>query len=226
MLNKDQAQILLEGAKQLFVPLPEETLIQFAIFIDEIQRWSKIADLLSQTDPDTLIRKHILDSLALLPWIPSGSRVLDLGSGAGFPGLPIAIANQSLKVTLVEARRKRANFLKESIRKLGLHNAKAHEGRTEELAQEQELLRAFDIVTTRATWNIALFLRHADPFLRHRGVALAMKGPRFREEFTKMRESIEKTGFFHSDTKTYTLSGNEKRNIAFFTKTFSKECFT
>jgi 16S rRNA (guanine527-N7)-methyltransferase len=218
MLSKDQEQILLEGAKQLHVKLPEKTFAEFAIFIDEIRRWSKIADLLAQTDADTLIRKHILDSLALLPWIPTGSRILDLGSGAGFPGLPIAIVNQSLKVTLIEARRKRANFLKESIRKLGLHNVKAYEGRIEELAKEKELLGTFDIVTTRATWNIPLFLRFADPFLRSRGVALAMKGPRLQEELIEMQELIEKTEFFHSNTKPYTLSGCEKRSIAFFSK--------
>src|ERR1700752_679278 len=109
MLGKHQT-LLCEGAAQFSLTLSEATVTQFATFIEEIQRWSKIADLLSQTDPETLIRKHILDSLALLPWIPAGSRVLDLGSGAGFPGLSLAIAGPRIRVTLIEARRKRANF--------------------------------------------------------------------------------------------------------------------
>jgi len=210
--------MLREGAKQFSLTLPEATVSQFAIFIEEIQRWSKIADLLSQTDPETLIGKHILDSLALLPWIAAGSRALDLGSGAGFPGLPLAIVNPGISVTLIEARRKRAHFLKESIRKLGLRNAKAYEGKAEHLSQERDLQAAFDLVTTRATWNISLFLTLASPFLRPDGIAMAMKGPRLPEELKETRDSIEKTGFSLMDTKSYTLAGNEKRNLAFFTK--------
>jgi 16S rRNA (guanine527-N7)-methyltransferase len=219
MLGKEQTQMLREGAEQFSLVLPEETVSRIATFIEEIQRWSKIADLLSQTDSETLIRKHIIDSLALISWIPTGSRVLDLGSGAGFPGLPLAIVNPEISVTLIEARRKRANFLKESIRKLGLRNAKAYEGRVEGWALEKNWQAAFDIATTRSTWNISLFLNLASPFLRQNGVAMAMKGPRLPEELVEMRNKIEKINFSYVDTKPYTLTGNEKRNIAFFTKT-------
>ena len=218
--------MLREGAAQFSLPLSEEAVSRFAIFIEEIQRWSKIADLLSQIDSETLIRKHILDSLSLLPWIPSGSRVLDLGSGAGFPGLPLAIANPQISVTLIEARRKRANFLKESIRKLSLHNAKAYEGRAEELSEAEDLQAAFDVATTRSTWNIFLFLNLANPFLQLNGVAMAMKGPKLKEELVEMRDKIKKIDFLHVDTKSYTLAGNEKRNIALFTKISPEKCST
>lgn len=226
MLSENQTQMLREGAEQFSLTLSEEAVSQFATFIEEIQRWSKIADLLSQTDSETLIRKHILDSLSLLPWIPSGSRVLDLGSGAGFPGLPLAIANPEINLTLIEARRKRANFLKESIRKLGLRNIKAYEGRVEDLSQENDLQAAFDVATTRSTWNISLFLNLASPFLRLNGVAMAMKGPKLQEELVEIRDKIKKIDFLHVDTKSYTLAGNEKRNLALFTKVSPEKCFT
>jgi 16S rRNA (guanine527-N7)-methyltransferase len=225
MLSKHQT-LLREKAAQLSLTLSEETVTQFATFIQEIQRWSYIVNLLSQTDPETLIRKHILDSLALFPWIPPGSRVLDLGSGAGFPGLPLAIIAPGINVTLLEARRKRANFLKESIRKLGLHNAKVYEGRAEELSQEKDMQAAFDIVMTRATWNISLFLTLASPFLRPNGVAITMKGPKLQQELEEMRGKIGSLGFSHTNTKSYTLTENENRNIAFFAKTAAKKCFT
>jgi 16S rRNA (guanine527-N7)-methyltransferase len=226
MLGSKQTQILCEGAKQFSITLSEETISQFAIFIEEIQRWSKIVDLLSRTDAETLIHKHILDSLALLPWIPKGSRVLDLGSGAGFPGLPLAIANPESSITLIEARRKRANFLKDSIRKLRLQNVKAYEGRAEDLAREKNLQAAFNVITTRATWNIPLFLTLAGPFLRQHGVAIAMKGPRLAEELGEIHNKIKKTDFLHVDTKFYTLAGNEKRSLALFSKVSPKKCFT
>lgn len=219
MLDQDHARTLREGARQLSLTLSEATVSQFAIFIEEIQRWSTIADLLSQTDPATLIRKHILDSLALLPWIPAGSRVLDLGSGAGFPGLPLAIARPDVHVTLIEARRKRANFLKAAIRALALRNINAHEGRAEQLSQTEGLSAAFDLVVTRATWRLSLLLTLARPFLRPEGIVMAMKGPRLQHELEEQREAIKTTGFAHTDTKSYTLAGNEKRTLAFFSQT-------
>ncbi|MSQ46787.1 MAG: 16S rRNA (guanine(527)-N(7))-methyltransferase RsmG [Deltaproteobacteria bacterium] len=218
-IDQEQTRMRREGAQQFALTLSEETVSQFATFIAEIQRWSTIADLLSQTDPATLIRKHILDSLALLPWIPQGSRVLDLGSGAGFPGLPLAIAAPGISVTLIEARRKRANFLKASIRTLGLRNVNAYEGRAEHLSHEDTLQAAFDIIVTRATWSIALFLTLARPFLRPDGIVMAMKGPKLQQELEELRDDIEKTGFSHTDTKAYTLAGNAQRNIAFFSRT-------
>lgn len=210
--------MLREGAQQFSLTLSEKTVSQFVVFVAEIQRWAKIANLLSQTDSETLIRKHVLDSLALLPWIPLGSQVLDLGSGAGFPGLPLAIAAPGINVTLTEARRKRANFLKESIRRLGLNNAKAHEGRVENLSQKKDLQSAFNVVTTRATWNIPLFLSLASPFLHPKGIALSMKGSRLQQELEQAYSEIEKIGFSHTKTESYLLTGNEKRNIAFFHK--------
>ena len=212
-------RMLREGAEQFSITLSEEAVSRFATLIEEIQRWSKIADLLSQTNPETIIDKHIIDSLSLFPWIPSGSRVLDLGSGAGFPGLPLAVTNPEISIILIEARRKRANFLKESIRKLGLRNARAYEGRAEDLSQEKDLQFAFNVVTTRATWNIHLFLALANPFLRSNGIAIAMKGPRLSEELVEMFSKIKKIDYLHVDTKSYTLSGNEKRNLALFIKT-------
>lgn len=226
MLSENQTRMLREGAEQFSLTLSEETIAQFATFIEEIQRWSKIADLLSQTDSETLIRKHILDSLALLPWIPTGSQVLDLGSGAGFPGLSLAIAAPGISITLIEVRRKRANFLKESIRKLGLPNVMAYEGRAGDLSQEKDLHAAFDMVATRATWNIPSFLALASPFLRLNGVVIAMKGPKLQQELTETRDEIEKIGFSHTETHSYTLTGNEKRHLAFFAKLPLRKCFT
>ena len=218
MLNRSQEQLLLEGANLFLITLPGDALARCTIFIEEIQRWSKIVDLLSQTDPETIIRKHIIDSFSLLPLIPSGSRVLDLGSGAGFPGIPIATANPNIQATLIEARRKRANFLKEVIRTLNLHNSRAYEGRAEKLAEEKGWQIGFDVVVTRATWNITTFLHFANPFLRRNGTAIAMKGPKSQEELTELEESRESQEFSSPTIMPYSLPGNEKRTLAIFTK--------
>ncbi len=126
------------GAKLLKVELTEDNIAQIAIYLEELNRWAKIADLVSQSDPGIIIRKHILDSLAALSVLPQQGRLLDLGSGAGFPGLPLAIANPALSVTLLEPRRKRVNFLREVLRKANLSNARAHEGRAEEVIEKKD----------------------------------------------------------------------------------------
>jgi 16S rRNA (guanine527-N7)-methyltransferase len=142
--------------------------------------------------------------------------VLDLGSGAGFPGIPIAIANPSIQVILIESRRKRANFLKELIRTLNLRNSSAHEGRAEKFAEVEEWKMRFDITTT--TWNIATFLNLANPFLRQNGTAIAMKGPKLQGELIKLERSNEHHGFSAPYITSYSLRENEKRAIAIFTK--------
>ena len=118
------------GAKLLKVELTEENIAQIAIYLEELNRWAKIADLVSQSDPGIIIRKHILDSLAALSVLPQQGRLLDLGSGAGFPGLPLAIANPTLSVTLLEPRRKRVNFLREVIRKANLTERSSLRGKS------------------------------------------------------------------------------------------------
>src|SRR5512145_1720190 len=128
MLTKEQLTLLLEGAQQLQIELTTECVSQISTYLEELQRWAKIVDLVSQSDSETIIRKHILDSLATLSVLPFKGQVLDLGSGAGFPGLPIAMARPTLEISLLEPRRKRINFLREVIRRTELNNAHAYEG--------------------------------------------------------------------------------------------------
>src|SRR5690349_14713845 len=126
MLTNEQLTLLANGAKLLKLELSEDHLRKIIIYLNELQRWAKIVDLVSQSDPSMIIRKHVLDSLAVLPCLPVYGRLLDLGSGAGFPGLPIAIVRQTLSISLLEPRRKRVNFLKEAIRTAALAHVSAY----------------------------------------------------------------------------------------------------
>lgn len=211
--------LLIRGAEQLDVELTEENINQIAIYLEELKRWAKIADLVSQSDPETIIRKHILDSLAIITFLPLHGRLIDLGSGAGFPGLPIAIANSALSATLLEPRRKRVNFLKEVIRKTSLTNAQAYEGRAEEFVHRDGWRSAFDIVITRATWNICEFLIVASPFITQDGIIVAMKGAKAEEEVKSSLRELATTGLAIKATHKYLLPyGNEERRIFVFTK--------
>ena len=219
MLDHAQTHLLREGAKCLGLELSDENLARLAIYLEEIQRWSKVIDLVAQPDPETVIRKHLLDSLAVSALVPPDSRLLDLGSGAGFPGLVLAIVGAAREVALVEARRKRVSFLKEVVRRTQAMNVRVHEGRAEVLAAEESLRAHFGVVITRATWTLKEFLRLAGPFVVDSGVALAMKGPQGEKELSELEPYLQTVGFCLQSRHAYTLPcGTEKRQVIIFAK--------
>jgi 16S rRNA (guanine527-N7)-methyltransferase len=224
MIDLSPASLLVEGAKRLGIDLSTEAIIGFSLYLQEILRWSPITDLVSRTDPEFIIRKHFLDSLAVSPLILADCRLVDLGSGAGFPGMILAMVQPSRTVVLLEARRKRVSFLKHVIRKTKLKNIHVYEGRVETLAQEPFLQGVFDAAITRATWNLETFLRHACPFLREGGMGLIMKGPEGDKEFSRLPEHGKLPNFCFTGRRIYQLPfGPEKRQVFIFTKHVSRD---
>ncbi|HEV8717405.1 MAG TPA: 16S rRNA (guanine(527)-N(7))-methyltransferase RsmG [Candidatus Binatia bacterium] len=223
MLNQSQTYLLTEGARRLGLELADTHLACFSLYVEEIARWSRVTNLISQIDPEIIIRKHILDSLAVSPLIPADIRLLDLGSGAGFPGLVLAILQSSRAVVLLEARRKRVSFLKETVRRVKITNVKVYEGRAETLAKEDSLRTSFAVVISRATWSLKEFLTLAHPFIADRGIALAMKGPRGEPELNDLADFPQTLGFCWQGLCEYTLPfGAERRQ----TIIFAKQCLT
>lgn len=220
MLTKELSTLLLEGAWQLKIELTTECIAQIATYLEELQRWAKIVDLVSQSDPKTIIRKHVFDSLATLSVLPFDGQLLDLGSGAGFPGLPIAMARPTVEVSLLEPRRKRINFLREVIRRTALINTHAYEMRAEEFAEQDERHSAFDVVITRATWNIWEFLNLARPFVVKNGIVVAMIGTKTAEELKEEKIFPQKHQYLLREIKRYSLPfGKEQRTLATFSLT-------
>ena len=215
-------QLLQEGAKQLGVALSPETLVQFSLYLEELILWSAKIDLVSQTDRLTIIRKHFLDSLAVIPHLLEAKTILDLGSGAGFPGMPLAVSLAHTSVTLVETKRKRVNFLKQVARKIKARNLTVLEGRAEVLAKEGLLQNHFDVVVTRATWSIATFFDLAYPFVCDEGKIIAMRGPQKNAEIFSSqidKDKCQVVGFYE-----YTLPlGDEQRSLLVFGKNVSRD---
>lgn len=167
---------LVHEAVALGVSLSDSALARFQLYIDTLLLWRNRLSLTAAATPAAIVRSHIVDSLSLCRFIRPAMRVVDLGSGAGFPGIPLAIVCEDAQVSLVEARRKKANFLREIIRKLQLTNAEVIEERAEQLAE------AWDIVVSRAVWRLPSFLDVSEHLLRPGGIAIAMKGPRASAE--------------------------------------------
>ena len=157
---------------QLDRALAEPLLAYLALLL----RWNAAYNLPAIRDPREMVAKHLLDSLAMhaatAPLAAAGGSLADLGTGAGFPGIPLAIAQPGLQVALVESNGKKARFLREAVRSLGLANAKAVESRIEAF----DAPAAFDAITARALATLPLILELGGHLLKPGGVLLAMKG--------------------------------------------------
>ncbi len=180
--SKKWTEIIEYGAKDLGVILNSKQLDCMAFHKDELIKWNKKFNITSITDPYEIAIKHFIDCLAIIPHIPKNKKVLDIGSGGGFPGLPLKIANPSIDLTLVDASRKKVSFLNYIIRSLNMSGAKAIHARCEELADNKEFKHKFDCVLSRAFTSLDRFISLSTPFLSKNGFILAMKGKNYNKE--------------------------------------------
>lgn len=168
----EDLRALAEGAARLGMPLDTHQLAQFAHLRDLLLDWNMRVNLTAITDPAEVVSKHFLDSLTCVLALPPQARVasrrsvLDVGAGAGFPGLPLAIALPDWHVTLLEATGKKVRFVEAAIADLALPNATAVAGRAEELGHRPAYREAYDVVAARAVAALSTLLEYCCPFAR------------------------------------------------------------
>lgn len=165
--------IIINGAKLFDVQIGSDEAGQFSIHAGELIKWNSKTNITAITDPPEVAIKHFLDSLAPARIIPAGSSMLDIGSGGGFPGIPLKVIRPSLSVTLVDSSRKKISFLKHVIRTLGLKGINACQARAETLSENKE---RFDVVICRAFSSLDKFIESAMPVLAENGIMIALKG--------------------------------------------------
>lgn len=151
-------------------------------YLAQLVRWNRTYNLTAIRDPREMVTRHLLDSLALVPHLDGIGTLADLGTGAGLPGIPLAIARPPLQVALVESNGKKARFLRHAVRTLGLDNAVVHECRAEAL----ELPAAFDAITARALATLADIIAFGGHLLHPGGRLLALKGARPDDEIAAL----------------------------------------
>lgn len=183
----------------------------FKKYLELLKKWNKAYNLTSITNDKEIAIKHFEDSLAPIPFLPLGSRVLDIGTGGGFPGIPLKIERPDLEVILLDSIQKKIAFCEAVIRELKLEKISAICGRSENIKIIQQL-GAFDIVISRATLSIASFLEAAKPFFQKKGRAILMKGPEWIKE-----EKFDETNWELEKIFDYELSKNfGKRTLLIF----------
>jgi 16S rRNA (guanine527-N7)-methyltransferase len=170
----DPLALLTEGVAALGLKLPPATLEHLRIYLEELQIWNAKTNLTGLKNPRDMIIKHFLDSLAVLPFVGRAASLIDLGSGAGFPGLVLKLARPALNLTLVEARQKKAAFLEYLVSRLRLTGVEVVQTHlTISLARKWE--PKVDAVISRATFLLPRFLELAEPLLAKGGLVLALK---------------------------------------------------
>ena len=156
--------------------------------------WNEKINLTAITDEKEIILKHFIDSASILKYIEDGEKVIDIGTGAGFPGIPLKIMNNGLNITLVDSLNKRVNFLNEVINKLNLNNICAIHARAEELGRDNNYREMYDVATSRAVANLSTLLEYLMPFVRVGGRCICMKGPNIDEELNNAKNAIKELG--------------------------------
>ena len=161
----------------------------FNNYYELLVEWNKKFNLTSITEYEDVVLKHFIDSILICKFIEfKGKRIIDIGTGAGFPGIPLKIMNPDNEIILLDSLNKRVNFLNEVISKLGLKNVKAIHSRAEDLAHEKEYRECFDVSVSRAVANMSTLLEYLLPFCRIDGIAICMKGSNVEEEIEEADE--------------------------------------
>lgn len=211
-------ELLTAGARRLGFPLREETVSLFRLYGEEILFWNRSVNLVSIRDLPELAVRHFLDSLTVLPLLPEGPfSIIDLGAGAGLPGIPLKLVRNDASLFLVDSSRKKISFLRNVIRRLGLTGVQAEQGRVETWGSRNLPQCVFDRVVSRAAFPLPLFLERSARFAGGRGSIIAMKGKSFRDDLKSAADALEASGLEFSDCRHLFLpfTGEERHLLVF-----------
>lgn len=167
---------------------------QFFEYMELLIEWNEKMNLTAIIEPEEIILKHFIDSITILKDIEDNSRVVDVGTGAGFPGIPLSIMNPTLKITLVDSLNKRLIFLQEVVNKLQLKNVEIIHARAEEFGQNKKYREGFDVATSRAVANLSTLSEYLIPLVKVCGKVVSMKAADAREEINDAKKAIEVLG--------------------------------
>lgn len=189
-------KLLISGAKELDIQLSETQVEQFMRYKTLLQEWNQKMNLTAITEDREVITKHFLDCMTINKALNMSEQktVIDIGTGAGFPGLVIKIAFPHLKVTLVDALKKRLTFLETVINELGLTDIECVHSRAEDLGKNKQYREGFDICASRAVANLAVLSEYTLPFVKVDGYLIALKGQKLDEELEQGQKAIKILG--------------------------------
>ena len=206
MSNKCENQL-----KELDIELTETQKQQFNKYYELLTEWNKVMNLTGITEYDEVNEKHFVDSLAIVKAVDMNgvSSVIDIGTGAGFPGIPLKIAFPQLHVVLLDSLNKRIKFLDAVIEELGLEDIITLHGRAEDYARKEEYREKFDLCVSRAVANLATLSEYCIPYIRVGGMFISYKSGNIEDELNASKKAVNVLGGSLEDTVKFQLPGTE-----------------
>lgn len=197
----------------LSIELKENQLNQFYDYFQLLIEWNKLMNLTAITEMDEVITKHFVDSLSLIKAVEEigtkDYRIIDVGTGAGFPGIPLKIVFPELRITLMDSLNKRINFLNEVISRLGLEKIEAIHGRAEDLGRDPLHREQYDLCVSRAVANLSTLSEYCMPFAKVGGYFIPYKSGKIEEELGSAKHAIFLLGGSVKEVKTFLLPGTD-----------------
>ena len=194
--------------------LSEKQLDQFTRYAEMLLETNKSLNLTAITDPEEVAVKHMVDSLLVYdPERFHNHTIVDVGTGAGFPGLPLKIYDPGMRVTLIDSLRKRLNFLEQVVKDLGLGQVRCTHARAEDAGKDPALREKFDVAVARAVAALPVLAEYCLPLVKVGGVFIAMKGPEADAEAKAAANALKKLGGKYRETRQFTLPDGSARGL-------------
>lgn len=185
--------LLKDSFKKLNIPVDENILKKFDVYYELLIEWNKKVNLTAITEYEDVVRKHFIDSVLICTFLDfkTGTRIIDIGTGAGFPGIPLKILNPDCSITLLDSLNKRIKFLDTVISELGLSDIECIHGRAENVAREKEYRASFDFSVSRAVANLSTLCEYCIPFLKERGKFISYKSEKSDDEIKESENAVK-----------------------------------
>lgn len=181
-------------SKKIDIELNDAEVEKYFEYMNLLVEWNEKINLTAITEKDDIILKHFIDSMTVLKYVQENKTIIDVGTGAGFPGIPIAILKENIDVTLLDSLNKRIIFLDEVVKELNLKNVKTVHGRVEEFGQEDLNRESYDISISRAVANLTTLVEYLLPLIKIGGKCICMKGSDIEEELENAKFAIKELG--------------------------------
>lgn len=218
MEKNEFLEFMKEECEKNNIQISNEEIEKLYVYMKEILEWNEKVNVTAIKDEKEFIVKHFIDSLTIEKYISNGEKVLDIGTGAGFPGIPIKITKNKSHVDLVDSVNKKLNVIRDIIPKIKVEDIECIHTRAEDLAKNVKYRESYDVVTSRAVANLTTLVEYMLPFAKVGGKIICMKGPNVEEELTESKKAISILGGKIEQIENINIDSDYERNIIIIKK--------